>query len=30
MAGQKICPMQLSFRLVSAAVRTPSAEVVSA
>jgi hypothetical protein len=30
MAGQKICPMQLNFRLVAAAVRTPSVEVVSA
>ena len=30
MAGQKICPMQLDFRLVSAAVRTPSVEVMSA
>jgi hypothetical protein len=30
MAGQKICPMQLSFRLVSAAVRTQSVEVMSA
>jgi hypothetical protein len=30
MAGQKICPMQLSFRLVSAAARTPSVEVMSA
>src|ERR1700722_19160926 len=30
MAGQKVCPMQLSFRLSAAAVRTPSAEVVSA
>jgi hypothetical protein len=30
MAGQKVCPMQLNFRLVSAAVRTPSVEVVSA
>jgi len=30
MAGQKICPMQLSFRLVSAGVRAPSVEVMSA
>jgi hypothetical protein len=30
MAGQKVCPMQLSFRLVSAAVRAPSVEVMSA
>ncbi|MGA2398132.1 MAG: hypothetical protein ABSG30_08760 [Steroidobacteraceae bacterium] len=30
MAGQKGCPMQLSYRLISAAVRTPSVEVVSA
>jgi hypothetical protein len=30
MAGQKICSMQLKFRLVSAAVRTPSIEVMSA
>jgi hypothetical protein len=30
MAGQKDCPMQLSFRLISAAVRTSSAEVMSA
>ncbi len=30
MAGQKSCPMQLSFRLISAAVRTPSAAVMSA
>jgi len=30
MAGQKGCPMQLSFRLVSASVRAPSVEVMSA
>ena len=30
MAGQKVCPMQLSFRLVSAAVRTSNVEVMSA
>jgi hypothetical protein len=30
MAGEKICPMQLSFRLVSVSVRTPSVEVASA
>jgi hypothetical protein len=30
MAGQKSCPMQLSFRLISAAVRTPSVAVMSA
>ena len=30
MAGEKACPMQLSFRLVSASVRTSSVEVMSA
>jgi hypothetical protein len=30
MAGQKVCPMQLSFRLVSAAVRASNVEVMSA
>ncbi len=30
MAGQKVCPMQLSFRLISAAVRTSNVEVMSA
>lgn len=30
MAGEKGCPMQLSFRLVSASVRTSSVEVMSA
>jgi hypothetical protein len=30
MAGQKVCPMQLSFRLISAAVRATSPEVLSA
>jgi hypothetical protein len=30
MVGQKICPMQLKFRLVSAVMRTPSAEAMSA
>jgi hypothetical protein len=30
MAGQKVCPMQLSFRLVSAGVRTSNVEVMSA
>jgi hypothetical protein len=30
MAGQRVCPMQLNFRLVCAAVRTPSVEVMSA
>jgi hypothetical protein len=30
MAGQKVCPMQLNFRLISAAVRTSNVEVMSA
>lgn len=30
MAGEKGCPMQLSFRLVSASIRTSSVEVMSA
>jgi hypothetical protein len=30
MAGQKVCPMQLSFRLISPAVRTSNVEVMSA
>lgn len=30
MAGQRGCPMQLSFRLISAAARTPNVEVMSA
>jgi hypothetical protein len=30
MAGQKVCPMQLTFRLVSAAVRASNVEVMSA
>ena len=30
MAGQKVCPMQLTFRLISAAVRTSNVEVMSA
>jgi hypothetical protein len=30
MAGQKVCPMQLTFRLVSAPLKAPSVEVMSA